>query len=205
MTLQHRPQCAELSIPQSDSCVPTATGQRASIRTPGQGFHPLGMSHQRLETASTGELPQLDGAIPARADKNAAIGGKGQAAHQIGMPGERLHAGCWLAVPDLPEPGRARDVATCEQAPIRAPGSREDRTGMRYVLHSRTSPRLLTAAQYCPPRLMATAVMASKASLKTHSRITAPARVASCMSTPCKYAPRIARRERSRPRRSLSR
>src|SRR5438552_12535616 len=53
------------------------------------------------------------------------------------MPGERLHAGCWLAVPDLPESGRARDVATCEQAPIRTPGQREDRTGMRYVLQRR--------------------------------------------------------------------
>src|SRR5438034_2405963 len=137
MTLQHRPQCAELAIPQPDRCVPTATGQRASIRTPGQGFHPLRMSHQRLQTASTGGFPQLDGAIPARAGENAAVGGKGQAAHQVGMPGERLHAGCWLAVPDLPEPGRARDVATGEQAPIRAPGSREDRTGMRYVLHRR--------------------------------------------------------------------
>src|SRR6266571_7977670 len=69
--------------------------------------------------------------------------------------------------------------------------------------HTRTSPRLLIAAQYCPLRLMVIAMMASKASVKTHSRITAPDRFASCISTPCKYAPRMASRERSRPRRSL--
>ena len=68
--------------------------------------------------------------------------------------------------------------------------------------HTRTSPRLLMAAQYCPLRLMTTAVMASKVSVKTHSRIKAPASVVSCISTPCKYAPRMASRERSRPRRS---
>src|SRR5260221_677310 len=52
--------------------------------------------------------------------------------------------------------------------------------------HTRTSPRWLAAAQYCPLRLMAAAVIASKASVKTHSRIKAPDRVASCSSTPCR-------------------
>src|SRR2546423_1810017 len=56
--------------------------------------------------------------------------------------------------------------------------------------HTRTSPRWLVAAQYCPLRLMATPQMASKVSVKTLSRIRAPARVASCSSTPCRYTPR---------------
>lgn len=90
MSLQHRPQCAELSIPQPDRVVPPATGQRASIRTPGYTIHSLRMSHQRLETAPAGGFLELDGAIPARAGENAVVGGKGQAAHQGGMPGERL-------------------------------------------------------------------------------------------------------------------
>src|SRR2546425_1058105 len=52
--------------------------------------------------------------------------------------------------------------------------------------HTRTSPRLLPAAQYCPLRLMATAQIASKVEVQTLSRIRAPARVASCSSTPCR-------------------
>src|SRR6266700_8187248 len=68
--------------------------------------------------------------------------------------------------------------------------------------HTRTSPRWLAAAQYCPLRLMAPAVMASKVSVKTHSRIKAPESRASCSSTPCKYTPRRVKWDRSRPRRS---
>src|SRR5436309_13395922 len=52
--------------------------------------------------------------------------------------------------------------------------------------HTRTLPRLPPVAQYCPLGLMATAVMASKASVETHSRSLAPASVVSCNSTPCK-------------------
>src|SRR6266566_4326858 len=122
MCLQHRPRAAELSIPQSDRVVKTATGQHASIRTPGQGMHPLRMSYKRLQTASVGEFPQLDRAIPARADENAAVRGKGQAAHQVGMPRERLHNANRTGSLPPPEPNRAREVASGEQAPIRAPG-----------------------------------------------------------------------------------
>src|SRR5947199_310160 len=55
--------------------------------------------------------------------------------------------------------------------------------------HTRTSPRWLAAAQYCPLRLMVTPQMASKVSLKTHSRSSAPDRFASCSSTPCRETP----------------
>src|SRR6266849_2233645 len=67
--------------------------------------------------------------------------------------------------------------------------------------HSRTSPRLLAAAQYCPLGLMATAEMASKASAKTVSRRRALESVVSCISTPWRYAPRMESCDRSRPRR----
>src|SRR5436305_13922644 len=95
------------------------------------------MPHQRLETASTGELPQLDGAIPARASEPTAIGGKRQAMHHVGMPGERLPEPSRSALLPLPQPDRAREVTTAEQAAIRAPGQCEDRTGMGLVLHRR--------------------------------------------------------------------
>src|SRR5438874_11457264 len=52
--------------------------------------------------------------------------------------------------------------------------------------HSRTSPRRPAAAQYCPLLLMATAQMASKASVQTLSSSRAPESVASCSSTPCR-------------------
>ena len=68
--------------------------------------------------------------------------------------------------------------------------------------HTRISPRQLPAAQYSPFLLMATDRAALKASVKTVSRSMAPAREASCISTPCRYAPRKARWDRSSPRRS---
>ncbi len=134
MSLQHGPQGAELPIPQPDGVVKAATGQRASIRTPGHALHPLRMPRERLETAPTLDLPQLDGAIPARAGEDAAVGGKGQAAHPDAMPGKasaRRRLSRWV---DLPQPDRAREVATGEQVPIRAPGQRDDGTGMRQFL-----------------------------------------------------------------------
>src|SRR2546425_3872698 len=95
------------------------------------------MPHQRLETASASRLPDLtefDGAIITRAGEPTAIGGKGQSPHPVAMPRERLHAGSRPGLLPLPQPKRAREVATGEQAPIRAPGQREDRTGMRQLL-----------------------------------------------------------------------
>src|SRR6266567_2953480 len=134
MTLQHRPQCALLAIPQPNSCVPTTTGQRASIRTPGQGLHPFGMLLKRLETASTGQVPQLDGAIPARAGESAAVWGKGQSPYPVAMLREDLGAASRPGRLPLPEPNRAREVSTGEQVPIRAPGQRENRAGMQQLL-----------------------------------------------------------------------
>ncbi len=137
MALQRRPRSALLAIPQPDRVVKAATGQRASIRTPGHAIHLLRMPHKRLQTASASrlpDLPQLDGAIPARAGKSAAIGGKGQSPHPVGMPPERLHAGSRPGLLPLPQPNVSIKAATGEQAPIRAPGQREDRTRMRQLL-----------------------------------------------------------------------
>src|SRR5712691_5594653 len=65
--------------------------------------------------------------------------------------------------------------------------------------HTRISPRQLPAAQCSPLLLMATDRAALKASVKTVSRSVAPAREASCISTPCSCTPRKTRRDRSRP------
>ncbi len=96
-------------------------------------MHPLGMPLKRLQTASAGQFPQLDAAIPARTSQPAPVGGKGQSRYPVAMPLKRLHAGSRPGLLPLPQPQRAHDAATGEQAPIRAPGQREDRTGMRQV------------------------------------------------------------------------
>src|SRR5258708_15747291 len=53
------------------------------------------------------------------------------------MPGQDLDAGGSPAGRDLPQPNGARDVATGEEPPIRAPGQRGDRARMRHVLQGR--------------------------------------------------------------------
>src|SRR5207244_4955325 len=80
------------------------------------------------------QLPQLDAAIPARASQEAFVGRKGQSPHPTAMPYEALDAGRWAARPDLPQPDRARIVASGEQVPISTPGQRGDRAGMRHLL-----------------------------------------------------------------------
>src|SRR3989442_6484519 len=97
-------------------------------------MHPLCMPLKRLETASAGKFPELDAAIPARTGQPAPVGGKGQSPHRVAMPPERLYAGSRPGLLHLPDANRAREVATGEHAPIRAPGQREDRTGMWHVL-----------------------------------------------------------------------
>src|SRR5258706_12753450 len=55
------------------------------------------------------------------------------------MPRQPRNAGRWLGLLDLPHPNMSIKVATGEQAPIRAPGHREDRTGMRQRLQVRAA------------------------------------------------------------------
>src|SRR5436305_918284 len=50
-------------------------------------------------------------------------------------------------------------------------------------------PPLAASGPVLPAAADATDQIASKVSVKTLSRISAPARVASCSSTPCRYAP----------------
>src|SRR5215472_17749934 len=50
------------------------------------------------------------------------------------MPLKHLHAESRSGLLHLPEPNHTLEVATGKQVPIRAPGQREDRTGMRQVL-----------------------------------------------------------------------
>src|SRR6266446_6265528 len=66
--------------------------------------------------------------------------------------------------------------------------------------HTRTSPLMPPAAQEVPSLLMATALVAAKASVNVESRTVTPASVVSCISTPCRDAPRMTSWDKSRPR-----
>src|SRR5256884_2267198 len=94
------------------------------------------------QVASYSHHPQLAAAIPARASQAAAVGSKGQSAHPTAMSSEALDAGGSPAGRDLPQPNGAREVATGEQASIRAPGQRGERARMRHVLQGRAQLRL---------------------------------------------------------------
>ena len=153
-------------------------------------------------------VPEPDGRIISAAGEQASIGGKGQAVDAFGMPA-RPEQGATLDVPQL-EAAIPAPAGQC--ASIRAEGKGLDDVGMRLpdqvqglacpLAHTRTSPRLLPAAQYCPLRLMATADDGieglGKDALMEQSPRTS---VVSCISTPCRDAPRMASCDRSRPRR----
>src|SRR5207248_11797004 len=107
-----------------------------------------------------------------------------------------LMAPSQLPVASVPSSGLKARVATvllcaCQARCSSFPPSR----------HTRTSPRRLPAAQYCPLLLVATVQMASRAEVQTVSRKLAPASVVSCISIPCRDAPRRASCDRFRPRR----
>src|SRR2546421_506750 len=107
-----------------------------------------------------------------------------------------LMAPSQLAVASVPPSGLKVRVATvlvcaCQARCRSFPSSRQ----------TRTSPSLLPAAQYCPLRLVATAQMASRAEVQTVSSKVAPESFVSCISTPCRDAPRMTSCDRFRPRR----
>src|SRR5437868_4835546 len=62
--------------------------------------------------------------------------------HPAAMLRERLHTASRPARLPLPDPYRAREVATGEQTSIAAPGQPEDRTGMRQLLQGGTQLRI---------------------------------------------------------------
>src|SRR6516225_7564015 len=143
MSLQHRRGTPCFLMPQPYRVVKAATGHSASIRTPGDASYLLRMARKLLaQAASFSQLPQLDAAIPARARQAGAVGSKGQSAHPTAMSIEDLDAGGSPAGLDLPQPNGAGDVATGEQASIRAPGQRGDRARMRHVREGRAQLRL---------------------------------------------------------------
>jgi hypothetical protein len=156
---------APLRVPEANSGIISAAGERASIGRKGDALDVVSMPASPEQGAAL-QVPQLDGPIPA-------------------PRGERISTG-------LKARARTVSLCACQARCSIFPSSR----------HTRTSPRLLPAAQYCPVLLMATAQEVSKASVKTVSRRRDPESVASCISTPCRDTPRRARRERSRPRKS---
>src|SRR5690348_4213523 len=110
MSLQRHLRGTLFNNPQPDGVVKAITGQQVSIGTPGDAFHLVRMSHQRLETppaSSLPNLPELDAANPTGACQHAAVRGEGQSAHQAAMPLKRLHTERALAFLHLPEPNRS--------------------------------------------------------------------------------------------------
>src|SRR5437763_13655924 len=159
-----------------------------------------------LEEGAQLRIPEPDGGLMSPTGEQTSIGGKDQTVGALGMPA-RPEQGTTFDVPEL---DAAIKAPAGERAFVRAEGEGNHNVRMRLQTrckvwpasrHTRTSPRLLPAAQYCPVLLMATAVMASKVEVQTHSRISAPHRLASCISTPCKYTPRSTSRDKSGPRR----
>ena len=130
MPVQRRSIAAPIDIPEPDCLVKAATGQDASIRTPGHRPHPVGMPRKRLAHTSAGHFPELDGAIPTPAGQGASIGCKSQCEHPVGMPHEHPHAGTWLCPREIPQSNMGVEAPTGEQAPIGTPGQGVHRAAM---------------------------------------------------------------------------
>src|SRR5256714_1319416 len=158
---------------------------------------------QLLEGSAQLRIPQPDGGFRSSTGEQVASRRKSQTGGALRVPA-RPEQGTTFDVPKLDAVIKAPGG---EHAFVRAEGERRHHLcmslpdhlqGLAGSCHTRTSPRWLAAAQYCPLSLMATAGMASKVSVKTHSRSSAPARFASCISTPCRYTPRSDRCDRLR-------
>src|SRR5690349_18678400 len=110
MAQEHCPSTAVPGLPQPDGVIKAATGQCASIGTPGHALHLLRMPRKPLTQAQAtclSQLPELDEAIMAPTGQEAAVGSKSQSTDPAAMACETLDAGGPPARPDLPQPDRA--------------------------------------------------------------------------------------------------
>src|SRR6266702_5420140 len=199
-----------LRLPHPDAPVGVATGEQPPIWTPGQRVHRAARSRKLLHLRAALGVPQLDeGIIPATGEQ-VPIRSKG---HTVMLPV------CQPVQSKVPL-STSQSLTVVSQPPLASwrPSGLKARADPPMVWacqsrcrvwpascshsHTRTFPSQLAAAQYCPFLLMVTVTMSSRGSVKTLSWRTAPESRASCISTPCKYTPRRARRERSRPRKS---
>ena len=123
-------------------------------------------------------IPESDGCISPTAGEQAAIGGKG---HSLTLSYAILsRAGTALQVPQLDTaiiaPGGQRTSIRAEsEGPYHVGVCLPDQMQALATRFPHPHfPLLATAAQYCPSLLMATAQMASKAAVKTLSRMGGP-------------------------------
>src|SRR5258708_31216924 len=142
MPAERRPIAVSLDIPEPNRLIEGSACQGPSVRTPSYRFYPIGMSDQRLEYVSTGDLPELDGLVPVCTGKQAPIGGKGLSRSPVGVPHQDRNAGCWPGLLYLPEPDLPIGAATSEQASIGPPGASngKDSLSMRHCLEKRSPP-----------------------------------------------------------------
>src|SRR5436853_7402469 len=107
MPAERRPIAVSLDLPEPNRVIEGSARQGPSVRTPSYRFYPIGMSDQRLEEVSSGDLPDLDGLVPVCTGKQAPVGGKCLSRSPVGEPDQDRNAGCgpglrYLPGPDLP-------------------------------------------------------------------------------------------------------
>ena len=131
MPMECRPIGVLLHVPEPNGVVEAGACQGPSVRTPGHRLDPIGLSGQRLEDASTGNIPELDRLVPAGTGKQAPVGGKGQSHPPVGVPLQDRDARGRPALLSLPEPDLPIEAESGEQVPIGTPGDGKDRMRMR--------------------------------------------------------------------------
>src|SRR5438270_6023371 len=144
MPAERCPIAVSLDIPEPNRLIGGSARQGPSVRTPSYRFYPIGMSDQRLEEVSSGDLPELDGLVPVCTGKQAPVGGKGLSRSPVGVPHQDRNAGCRPGLLYLPEPDLPIGATTSEQASIGTPGASngKDRLRMRQCLEKRTRLRI---------------------------------------------------------------
>ena len=81
--------CASDSIPQTNSIVPTPTGNVASIRAEGDTVNVVCMPSKGLLERACGNIPQADGTVPTPTGNGASIRAEGNAVNSVHISCER--------------------------------------------------------------------------------------------------------------------
>src|SRR5260370_18232909 len=100
-----------LQLTQVNTSIVAATGQKAPIRTPGQGIDPTALTGERLEVLPRGDIPEPDSGIISATGERTSIRSKGETMDAAGMLSQP-EQGTVLQVPQLdgaiPTPGGER-------------------------------------------------------------------------------------------------
>src|SRR2546421_608531 len=114
MPAERRPIAVSLDIPEPNRLIEGSARQGPSVRTPSYRFYPIGMSDQRLEEVSSGDLPELDGRISPPTGHYVAIGGIGET-RDIARMRARPEQSATLHIPQFDHPiitpaGQAKSI-----------------------------------------------------------------------------------------------